>query len=45
MLRHLASWAASRAVPRSIRGDEDTDAVPEATVSVEAVVASASGGA
>jgi glycosyltransferase involved in cell wall biosynthesis len=42
---HLASWAASRAVPRSIRGDEDTDAVPEAIVSVEAVVASASRGA
>jgi glycosyltransferase involved in cell wall biosynthesis len=42
---HLASWAASRAVPRNIRGDEETASVPEAVVSVEAVVASASGGA
>jgi glycosyltransferase involved in cell wall biosynthesis len=43
--RHLASWAASRAVPRSVRGEEDTASVPDAVVSVEAVVAGASGGA
>jgi hypothetical protein len=41
---HLARWAASRAVPRSIRGEGETASVPEAVVSVEAVVASASGG-
>jgi hypothetical protein len=43
--RHLASWGASRAVPKSIRGDGETSAVPEAVVSVEAVVAGAGRGA
>jgi hypothetical protein len=42
---HLASWAASRAIPRTIRGEEDTASVSDAVVSVEAVVAGASGGA
>ena len=43
--RHLASWAASRAVPKSIRGDGETKPDPEAVVSVEAVVAGAGRGA
>lgn len=40
--RHLISWATSRAVPRD---EEDTSAVPDAVVSVEAAVATASRGA
>jgi len=42
--QHLAEWGASRAVPRRIRGEEETKAASDAVVSVEAVVASASGG-
>ena len=43
--RHLASWGGSRAVPKSIRGDGQTTADPEAVVSVEAVVVGAGRGA
>jgi glycosyltransferase involved in cell wall biosynthesis len=36
---HLAQWAASRAVPKSIRGAKEAASVEEAVISVEAVVA------
>jgi hypothetical protein len=39
--RHLVSWATSRAVPRE---EEETSAVTDAVVSVEAAVATASRG-
>ncbi len=41
---HLARWVASRAVPKSARGDEGVESVPDAVVSVEAVVACAAAG-
>jgi glycosyltransferase involved in cell wall biosynthesis len=37
---HLARWAASRAVPTSVRAAEEAASVPDAAVSVQAVVAS-----
>lgn len=43
--RHLASWARSRVVPESVRGEEETSAVPDAVVSVEVAVATAGQGA